>query len=155
MRRLILCLAAACVAVALTASAAPAKKGRGTMCVLHAKLAAKNETTGSTSVAKGHTDIKVRTDGTIEFKTKILNKAHETFVAGHVHLAPVGVAGPIVVPLFGAPSPSTSARQIKQHGVATALAGTTGAALCSNASAYYVNYHTTAFAGGAIRGQLH
>ena len=155
MRRLILCLGAACVAVALTASAAPAKKGRGTMCVLHAKLAAKNETTGSTSVAKGHTDIKVRTDGTIEFKTKILNKAHETFVAGHVHLAPVGVAGPIVVPLFGAPSPSTSARQIKQHGVATPSAVTTGAALCSNPSAYYVNYHTTAFPGGAIRGQLH
>jgi len=151
MRRLILCLAAACVAVALTASAAPAKNRHGTMCVLHAKLAAKNET----SVAKGHTDIKVRTDGTIEFKTRILNKAHETFVAGHIHQAPVGVPGPIVVPLFVAPSPPTSARQIKQHGVATPNAGTTGAALCANPSAYYVNYHTTAFAGGAIRGQLH
>jgi CHRD domain len=155
MRRLILCLAAACVAVALTTSAAPAKNRHGTLCVLHAKLAAKNETTGSTSVAKGHTDIKVRTDGTIEFKTKILNKAHETFVAGHIHQAPVGVPGPIVVPLFVAPSAPTSARQIKQRGVATPNAGTTGAALCANPSAYYVNYHTTAFTGGAIRGQLH
>jgi CHRD domain len=155
MRRLILCLVAACVAVAFTTGAAPAKNRHGTMCVLHAKLAAKNETTGSTSVAKGHTDIKVRADGTIGFKTKILNKAHETFVAGHIHLAPVGVAGPIVVPLFVAPSPPTSARQIKQHGVATPNAGTTGAALCANPSAYYVNYHTTAFPGGAIRGQLH
>jgi hypothetical protein len=155
MRRLILCLAAACVAVALVAGAAPAKNGKGTMCVLHAKLAAKNETTGSTSVAKGHTTIKVRTNGTIEFKTKILNKAHETFVAGHVHVAPVGVAGPIVVPLFVAPSPPTSARQIKQRGVATPNAGTTGADLCQNPSAYYVNHHTTAFPGGAIRGQLH
>src|SRR5947208_2729852 len=155
MRRLILCLAAACVAVALTASAAPAKNRHGTLCVLHAKLAAKNETTGSTSVAKGHTTIKVRTNGTIEFKTKILNKAHETFVAGHVHKAPVGVAGLIVVPLFVAPSPSTDARQIKQRGVATPNPGTTGAALCANPSAYYVNYHTTAFTGGAIRGQLH
>lgn len=54
----------------------------GTMCVLHAKLAAKNETTGSTSSAKGHTLIKVRNDGTIEFKTQINNKNHETFVAG-------------------------------------------------------------------------
>ena len=154
MRRLILCLAAVCVAVALTTSAAPAKNRHGTLCVLHAKLAARNETTGSTSVAKGHTDIKVRTDGTIEFKTKILNKAHETFVAGHIHQAPVGVPGPIVVPLFVAPSPPTSARQIKQRGVATPNAGTTGAALCANPSAYYVNYHTTAFTGGAIRGQL-
>ena len=154
MRRLILMLVAACAAVVLTASAAPAKKGRGTVCVLHAKLTAKSETTGSTSVAKGHTTIKVRRDGTIEFKTKILNPKHEAFIAGHIHLAPVGVAGPIVVPLFGPPAPVT-ARQIKQHGVATPNAGTTGAALCQNPSAYYVNYHTTAFTGGAIRGQLH
>jgi hypothetical protein len=98
--------------------------------------------------------IKVRTDGTIQFKTQILNKNGETFVAGHIHQAPVGVPGPVVVPLFVAPSPPTSARQIKQRGVATPNAGTTGANLCQNPSAYYVNYHTTAFPGGAIRGQL-
>ena len=154
MRRLILCLVAACVALALVAGTAPAKNPKGTLCVLHAKLAAKNETTSSTSVAKGHTTIKVRQNGTIEFKTKILNKARETFIAGHIHKAPVGMAGAIVVPLFVAPSPPTSARQIKQRGAATPNAGTTGAALCANPSAYYVNYHTTAFPGGAIRGQL-
>src|SRR6266516_1573532 len=123
MRRLILCLAAACVAVVLTASGAPAKNGRGTMCVLHAKLRAKNETTGSTSIAKGHTVIKVRNDGTITFKTQINNKGRETFVAGHIHQAPVGVAGPIVVPLFVAPAPATSARHIRQRGAATPNAG--------------------------------
>src|SRR5437764_8279899 len=154
MRRLIFSLVAVCVAAVLTGSAATAKNGKGVMCVLHAKLAAKNETTGSTSTAKGHTLIKVRQDGTIECKTKILNKSHETFVAGHIHQAPVGVAGPIVVPLYGAPTPSTSARHIKQSGVATPNAGTTGAALCATPGAYYVNYHTTAFPGGAIRGQL-
>ncbi len=155
MRRLILCLLAACAVAAPAASAAPAKSGTGTMCVLHAKLAAKNETTGSTSTAKGHTQIKVRNDGTIEFKTQIFNKNHETFIAGHIHQAPPGVAGPIVVPLFVSPSPQTSVRHIKQSGIATPNAGTTGADLCANPSAYYVNYHTTAFAGGAIRGQLH
>jgi hypothetical protein len=123
------------------------------MCVLHARLTATSETTGSTSTAKGHTQIKVRANGTIEFKTHILNKNGETFVAGHIHQAPVGVAGSIVVPLFA--SPGTTARQIRQSGVATPNAGTTGAALCTNPSAYYVNYHTTAFPGGAIRGQLH
>jgi hypothetical protein len=155
MRRFILCLVAACTVAAPTASVAPAKSGLGVISVLHAKLAAKNETTGSTSTAKGHTLIKVRNDGTIEFKTQINNKNQETFVAGHIHQAPIGVAGPIVVPLFVAPSPPTNARHIKQSGMATPNAGTTGAALCQNPSAYYVNYHTTAFPGGAIRGQLH
>jgi CHRD domain len=155
MRRLLLCLVATYAVAVPTAAARQAKNGKGVMCVLHAKLSAKNETTGSTSTAKGHTQIKVRNDGTIEFKTQINNKNHETFSAGHIHQAPVGVAGPIVVPLFVAPSPPTSARHIKQSGVATPNAGTTGANLCQNPSAYYVNYHTTAFPGGAIRGQLH
>src|SRR5438034_11400452 len=155
MRHLIVCLVIACVAAVPAASTASAKNGRGTLCVLHAKLNAKNETTGSTSTAKGHTLIKVRTDGTIEFKTQINNKNHETFVAGHIHQGAVGVAGGVVVPLFVPPAPATSARHIKQRGQATPNAGTTGAALCQNPSAYYVNYHTTVFPNGAIRGQLH
>ena len=153
MRRLILGVVVACVVAASAASVAPAKNGNGVMCVLHARLTATSETTGSTSTAKGHTQIKVRANGTIEFKTHILNKNGETFVAGHIHQAPVGVPGAIVVPLFA--SPGTTARHIRQSGVATPNAGTTGAALCTNPSAYYVNYHTTAFPGGAIRGQLH
>jgi CHRD domain-containing protein len=153
MRRLILSLVVACAVGVPAASVASAKSDLGVMCVLHAKLAAKNET-GSTSTAKGHTLIKIRNDGTIAFKTRINNKDRETFVAAHIHMAPVGVAGPIVVPLFVAPAPPTSARLIKQGGVATPNAGTTGAALCQNPSAYYVNYHTTAFPAGAIRGQL-
>jgi diaminopimelate epimerase len=155
MRRLIVYLVAFCaVTVAFAVSSAAAKSGNGVMCVLHAKLSAANETTGSTSTATAHTLIKVRTDGTIEFKTQILNPNGETFVAGHIHQAAVGIAGPVVVPLFVSPSPSTSARHIKQSGTATPSAGTTGAGLCQNPSAYYVNYHTTAFPGGAIRGQL-
>jgi CHRD domain-containing protein len=155
MWRLILCFVATCAVGVPTGSVASAKSDSGVMCVLHAKLAAKNETTGSTSTAKGRTLIKVGNDGTIEFKTHIKNKNHETFVAGHIHQAPVGVAGPVVVPLFVAPTPPTSARHVKQSGLATPNAGTTGAALCQDPNAYYVNYHTTAFPGGAIRGQLH
>jgi hypothetical protein len=48
------------------------------MCVLHAKMTAKNETPPTTSVAKGHTQIKVRNDGTIEVKTQINNRNHKT-----------------------------------------------------------------------------
>jgi CHRD domain len=155
MRRLILCLIVVCAVAALTASAASAKSGQGVMCVLHAKLVAANEVPPTTSAAKGHTQIKVRNDGTIEFKTRINNKKSENFVAGHVHQAPVGVNGPIVVELFVPPAPATSARHIKQNGVVTPEPGTTGADLCQDPSAYYVNYHTTDFQNGAIRGQLH
>jgi hypothetical protein len=124
----------------------------GTACVLNTQLRAKNETTGSTSEAKGHAQIKVRNDGTVEYKVFILNKAEETFVAGHIHRAPPGVAGPVVVPLFT--GSTTSARHIRQRGEATVPATFNPFALCQNPEQYYVNYHTTAFPGGAIRGQL-
>ena len=157
MRRLILCLVVVCAVAVPTVGAASAKsgkgKGNGTLCALHAKMTAKKETPPTTSAAKGHTLIKVLTDGTIKFKTQILNRRHETFVAGHIHRAPFGVPGPIVVPLFN--GPPSSARHIKQSGTATPNAGTTGADICRDPAAYYVNYHTTAFPLGAIRGQLH
>jgi CHRD domain len=154
-RRLVLFSVVLSLLAWVAASVAPAKSGRSVMCVLHARMTAQNETTGSTSTAKGHVVIKVREDGTIAFKTQINNPGAETFVAGHIHQAPVGVAGPVVVPLFVSPSPATSAHHIKQSGSAIANAGTTGADLCRDPGAYYANYHTTAFPGGAIRGQLH
>jgi hypothetical protein len=141
----------ACVTAIAAAGPATAKHG-GVMCVLNTQLSAKNETTGSTSTATGHTQIKVWNDGTITFRTQIFNPNHETFFAGHIHQAPVGIAGGIVVPLFG--GPATTDSHIKLGGTATPNAGTTGAAICQNPRAYYVNFHTTAFAAGAIRGQL-
>ena len=151
MQRLLVSLATLAVVAVGAAGTASAKHG-GVMCVLNTQLNAKNETTGSTSTATGHTQIKVWTDGTITFRTQIFNPNHETFVAGHIHQAPAGVAGSIVVPLYA--GPATTQSHIKLSGTATPNAGTTGAALCHNPSAYYVNFHTTAFAGGAIRGQL-
>jgi hypothetical protein len=151
MRRPFIFLVVACTGVLASTGSAAAKHG-GVMCVLSTQLNAKNETTGSTSTATGHTQIKVWNDGTITFKTQIFNPNQETFIAGHIHQAPVGVPGPIVVPLFT--GPATTESHIKLGGVATPNAGTIGAAICQTPSAYYVNFHTTAFTAGAIRGQL-
>jgi len=154
MRRLILFFVAACAIAVPAASAAPAKNSAnndsGVMCVLHAKLSAEGDT-GSTSMDTGKAKIKVLADGTIEFKTKINNVDGETFVAAHIHQGAVGIAGPPVELLF---SGSTSASKIKQSSVATPLASTTGADICADPSGYYVNYHSTEFPDGSIRGQL-
>jgi hypothetical protein len=152
MRRLLIWLTVLC-AIAVGAAGPAAAKHGGVMCVLNTQLSAKNETTGSTSTATGHAQIKVWNDGTITYKAQVMNPNRETFVASHVHQAAVGVAGPIVVPLFG--GPATSQTHIRLSGVATPNAGVTGAAICQSPSAYYVNFHTTAFPAGAIRGQLH
>jgi hypothetical protein len=152
MRRvLILLVVLASLVVPAAAIGGRHGSGTGTACVFTTQLSAANETTGSTSTATGHTQIKIRNDGTLEFKTHILNPEAGTFVAGHVHNAPAGIAGPIVVPLFT--GPATSDRHIVQTGTIVIVASL-AAAICAHPENYYVNYHTTAFPGGAIRGQL-
>jgi CHRD domain-containing protein len=132
------------------AVAGPNGSDEGTMCVYTTQLRAENEVPFSNSESLGVSQIKVRNDGTIEFMTHINNKGGETFVAGHIHRAPEGTPGPVVQSLFqGGP---TSDSQIMQSGEVSNPV--LGAAICSDPTAYYVNYHTTAHPSGAIRGQL-
>ena len=70
----------------------------------------------------------------------------ETPTAAHIHLAPAGRSGPVVIP-FPAPPLGTSSdcadatsRQL--------------AALISKPSNYYYNVHNAPFPAGALRGQL-
>jgi len=144
-------VAGAALALPAVAFSGSGGSSNGAACVFTTQLRAANETTGSTSTATRHTQIKIRNDGTLEFKTQIENPDAETFIAGHVHRAPAGVAGPVVVPLFG--GTTTTDRHIRNDG-ATAIDPALAADICANPAGYYVNYHTTAFPGGAIRGQL-
>jgi hypothetical protein len=71
-----------------------------------------------------------------------------TVVAAHIHLAPVGVPGGVVVPLFAGQFAGTDMLRgcVSANGLA--------AAILANPAAYYVNIHSTLFQGGAVRSQL-
>lgn len=72
-----------------------------------------------------------------------------TVTAAHIHEAPAGDPGPVVVPLFsGSFSGTDSASDCVD--VDSALVK----AIRKDPSAYYVNVHSTSFPPGAVRGQL-
>jgi hypothetical protein len=66
---------------------------------------------------------------------------------GHIHEAPAGVQGPVVVQLAG-PDGSGYSKGCMSTSPAQA------SAILANPAGYYVNVHTSDFPGGAIRGQL-
>ncbi len=68
-------------------------------------------------------------------------------IAAHVHIAPAGVNGPIVVPLT---PPDATGMSEGCVNVSRVLVGQ----ILANPAGYYVNVHTTDYPAGAIRGQL-
>ena len=70
----------------------------------------------------------------------------EPAVAAHIHIAPAGVAGPVVVPLAAPTSGSSSGCADVDRDLALAI--------IRDPAAYYVNVHNADHPAGALRGQL-
>lgn len=125
--------------------------------VFNVQMRAEDEpNNASTSASKGHAQVKVYQDGTIEFTFTINNKGDETFTRAHIHKAPAGANGPIHWDFLEPADPATSIsdQPSQLRGVARPRAAAVVADLLANPSGYYVNVHSLAFPGGAVRGQL-
>jgi hypothetical protein len=70
---------------------------------------------------------------------------------GHIHEGIAGVNGPVKVGLFTEPMPATATAAA---GAVTVTDAKIAAAIRANPAGFYVNLHTAAFPGGAVRGQL-
>jgi hypothetical protein len=112
---------------------------------LKASMTGAGETPPADPKGSGTATVKVSDSGQVcwDLATKDLTGA----IAAHIHKGAAGVSGPPVVPL----TPPDAAGKSKGCANADpALAKD----LVAHPGDYYVNVHTTAFKGGAIRGQL-
>jgi hypothetical protein len=83
---------------------------------------------------------------------RIIASGIEQVNAAHIHKAPPGAAGPIVVDLFSA----KGRNQTLPPRISGCAKTTTAIAkdIAKNFDDYYVNVHNEPFPGGALRGQL-
>jgi CHRD domain len=148
-RRLFAVLTLVAALAMLVVSTPAGASGEATKCTAFAVLKAENEVPPSGSKAFGAALVHV--NGTnLSFSVAIVNPARESFFAGHIHVGAAGVNGPVQVTLF---SGSTDRGLIFQAARLT-IDAELAAKICADPAGYYVNYHTTDFPGGAIRGQL-
>jgi hypothetical protein len=79
----------------------------------------------------------------------------EAPVAAHIHEAPAGSNGPIVVDLSPPLTPVACGSSVCLHSEGcTEVDSDLAAAICTNPAGFYVNVHNAQFPGGAVRGQL-
>ena len=168
-----LIIAACTVAVACADSPLPSDAGRSPALsasdavpatVFNTQLRSDLEVPTSTSESKGHAQVKVFADGTIESQVIINNKGDESVRFGHIHhLNPGQPTGPVIWWLsspVGTDLDLTDRhidiRQLAIFGANAHFASHDEALaeLLADPSSFYVNFHSDAFPGGFARGFL-
>ena len=149
-RPLAVLILVAALAVLVVSTPAGAAGDSATKCTAYTVLKAGNEVPPSGSKAFGAAAVRVE-GTTVSFAVTIVNPARETFFAGHIHSGVAGVNGPVVVTLFAGPDTD---RKFIVQAPRIEVDAATAAGICADVDAFYVNFHTRVFPGGAIRGQL-
>jgi hypothetical protein len=165
--------AVAVAMIAACADQAPAPTGGETpslsrgavpVAVFNTQLRSELEVPTSTSDSKGHAQIKVLQDGTIESMVIINNKGDESVRFGHIHHVNTGsTTGPVIWWLSAPTGVDLNLTDrhidIRQQAVFVANAHFAShdaalAELLANPGDFYVNFHSDAFPGGFARGFL-
>ena len=126
-----------------------------------AELRGGNETPANQSGAFGSALVTIDpTNSTIAFEENQSGVASPT--VSHIHRGAAGIGGPVIINLVTGTAPFTfqGTRASGAGAISTFQASSftaadlTGLSSASTANGFYVNYHSQAFPGGEIRGQL-
>ena len=129
-----------------TSGSSGSSQSGGAWTKLSAKLSGSNEVGGGDPNGSGTAAVKVR--GT-EICFDVKWSGFEAIMS-HIHKAPAGTNGDVVVPFFTSESPLDTN---SKSGCVTAKESLVEA-IAANPSNYYVNVHSPEFPKGAARGQL-
>lgn len=113
---------------------------------LIARLTGSQEVPPNTSPGTGTARITVNAAQSQVCWDLAVRKLEAKVTGAHIHHAPTGEAGPIVVPLSPSTGPLSKGCKTVTHSLAEGI--------LMHPEAYYVNVHTSKFADGEIRGQL-
>ena len=134
-------LTALAVVVAMAALAASALGASKTFTVT---LSGKQETPKGSPTGKGTAKL-VLNSSTGRVCFNLTYSGIGTPTAAHIHQGKKGVAGPVVIPIFGGTPKKKGCVKASKSLIGKILKSPTG---------YYFNIHTAKYPGGALRGQL-
>jgi len=119
----------------------------GAATLFSATLRGTQEVPPNASPAIGTATVLLGDDQTTITVTLVFAGLTGAAIAAHIHVAPPGVNGPILIPLIGFPA-TTSGAYVQTFALTAAQVVQLQGGL------FYINIHTPLYPGGEIRGQL-